>query len=127
MHHRDIPASQIHTPFNWIVESSTERESLSPSAREEYKQLLQKDDNTVWVWTPNGWKQIGGAMTPDEYDHAQSTPSSSWLVQHNLKRYPAVTVTDSAGNVVRGQIKYIDDMSVRMSFTKPFSGLAHFS
>lgn len=59
------------------------------------------------------------------YAHTQSLASSTWTVTHNLDKYPSVTVVDSAGTVVIGDVDYIDANSLTLFFSAPFSGVAY--
>lgn len=61
------------------------------------------------------------------YTHQQSEASARWTVTHNLGRYPAVTVVDSAGSKVTGDVRYTSVNSVVITFSAPFSGTAYFS
>lgn len=45
----------------------------------------------------------------------------------NLGKRPAVTVVDSAGTVVIGEVDYLDDNTVRLTFCAAFSGTAYFN
>ena len=61
------------------------------------------------------------------YRHIQATASNVWEVQHNLNKYPSVTVVDSAENVVVGDVEYIDKNNVVLTFTTSFAGEAYFN
>lgn len=52
----------------------------------------------------------------------QGTPSSTWVIDHNMDCHPSITVIDSAGNTVEGSIKYDTTNRVTISFTSGFSG-----
>ena len=56
-----------------------------------------------------------------EFDASQS----SWTIQHNLGKKPAVTVVDSAGNVLTEECRYLDDNTVELLFNAPFKGTAY--
>jgi hypothetical protein len=56
--------------------------------------------------------------------HVQYEASEVWHINHNLNKYPVVTVIDSAGSVVVGNIEYIDINNITVSFTGGFSGRA---
>jgi len=64
---------------------------------------------------------IPGAST---YVHYQSVPATLWTIEHNLGRYPSITVVDSAGTVVIGGVQYISENEVRLTFGAGFSGRA---
>lgn len=59
------------------------------------------------------------------FEHSQTSPSDIWTIAHNLGKYPSVTVTDSAGNLVVGGVEFIDTSLLRIYFSSPFSGKAY--
>ena len=59
------------------------------------------------------------------YTFTQSSPAASWLIAHGLGRYPDVTVVDSTGACVEGDLDYIDGNSLSVSFSAAFSGEAY--
>jgi len=61
------------------------------------------------------------------YAHMQGAASSSWAITHNLGFKPNVTVIDSAGNIVEGEIAYTNSNSLTVSFQSAFSGNAYLS
>lgn len=63
--------------------------------------------------------------TSASYIHNQLSASSEWTIQHNLGKYPSATVVDSAGSVVTGDITYISENEIKISFQGAFSGKAY--
>lgn len=61
------------------------------------------------------------------YVHVQDTASATWTASHNLGKRPAVVVVDSADDVVYGDITYVDDNTVTLTFTGAFTGKAYFN
>jgi hypothetical protein len=61
------------------------------------------------------------------YEHMQGSASDSWTITHNLGFKPNVTVIDSAGNIVEGEIAYTNTNSLTVSFQSAFSGTAYIS
>lgn len=55
----------------------------------------------------------------------QPIASSTWNITHALGGRPSVTVVDSAGTVVIGEVVYNSDTSVTVLFSAPFSGYAY--
>ena len=47
------------------------------------------------------------SLKNETYTHEQIL-SSKWEIEHKLDRYPSVTIVDTGGNVVMGDVKYID-------------------
>jgi hypothetical protein len=59
------------------------------------------------------------------YIHNQQQSTSSWEIEHNLNRFPSVEVVDSAGSVVIGNIIYVDENNITITFSAPFTGKAY--
>lgn len=56
------------------------------------------------------------------HTHQQTVASNVWTYTHNLGKYPAVTIVDSGGNVVYGEVRYLDMNTVEVTFPSTFSG-----
>lgn len=61
------------------------------------------------------------------YVHNQSVSASTWTISHNLGFFPSVSVVDSGGNMVIGDVLYITENQVSISFSAAFGGKAYFS
>lgn len=62
------------------------------------------------------------------YTHNQTIPSEIWNIVHNLNQFPGgVTVVDSAGTVVEGDVVYISGNEIQIAFGSAFSGKAYLS
>lgn len=66
-----------------------------------------------------------GIVNDKYYVYDQSAASSTWNVNHNLNKYPSVSVVDSAGTVVNGDIQYVDPNNLILTFSSAFSGKAY--
>ena len=55
----------------------------------------------------------------------QQSASDTWTVVHNLGKYPSITVVDSAGTVVTGEIVLQTTEQAVISFNGAFSGKAY--
>ncbi len=55
--------------------------------------------------------------------HNQTSTSNTWVVTHNLHRYPSVTVVDTANNIIQGKVIYNSDMQLTITFF--LKGAAH--
>lgn len=59
------------------------------------------------------------------FEHDQSTPSSSWSINHSLSKFPSVTIVDTSGNEVEGDVQHTDNNNLTISFSASFSGKAY--
>jgi len=62
-----------------------------------------------------------------QYVHVQSASASTWTISHNLGFFPSVSVVDNGGNLVIGDVLYITENQVSISFSASFGGKAYFS
>ena len=54
-----------------------------------------KEENTV-------------TLTPKTYIFEQGIASDTWTINHNLNKFPSITVEDTAGTIFTAQVDYID-------------------
>ena len=66
-----------------------------------------------------------GITSDQHYTHKQAQAAKVWTITHGLGKRPSVTVVDSAGTAVIGEIEYLDDNTVRLTFCAAFSGTAY--
>lgn len=80
------------------------------------------------LWGPKGassWGVTPLPLIPKRYTHIQGVPSSSWTISHTLDGYPSVTIVDSSGSVVIGDVDYISSSILTVTFQSAFSGKAY--
>jgi len=83
--------------------------------------------------TGGGSTTIGGSINtgsttpvdPTSFIFNQPTPAASWVIIHNLSGFPSVTTTDLAGNVILGQVRYLNNSTVVVTFSAPVAGSAY--
>lgn len=59
------------------------------------------------------------------YEFVQQAASATWVITHTLGGKPSVTIVDSAGTLVFGEVQYIDNTQVTVTFSVAFSGKAY--
>lgn len=79
---------------------------------------------------PQGPQGVAGApglpgLSGANYVHTQGVPSADWTITHGLGRYPSVTVVDSAGTTVYGNVDYLSTNQITIHFTAAFGGAAY--
>lgn len=70
-------------------------------------------------------KSYVDARQDKTYIHTQRMASNNWTITHNLNKHPAITIVDSGGTVVIGEIEYINLNLVYVKFNGIFSGKAY--
>lgn len=96
---------------------------VTPKLNGDYDKLINKPSiNGVELSGNKTSAELGIDQT---YIHNQSTASAEWTINHNLNKYPSVTVVDSAGTICEGTVTYIDTNTIVCNFNGAFSGTAY--
>lgn len=66
----------------------------------------------------------GDIVLDKNYKYTQIQASKTWNIKHNLKKIPSVTIVDSGGNEVIGDVKHLSENELTISFSYEFSGSA---
>jgi|TARA_R110001592_G_scaffold84126_1_gene248902 hypothetical protein len=59
--------------------------------------------------------------------HDQANASAVWTIEHGLNKFPSVSVVDTAGTVIIGQVDYSNINRVTLTFASSFAGKAYFN
>jgi hypothetical protein len=83
-------------------------------------------DGQALVWDEAQGQFVGRSGTGGDltYTHNQVAASASWVVAHNLGKYPSITVIDTAGSEVVGDVTHNSLNQATITFSAPFSGKA---
>lgn len=68
---------------------------------------------------------LAGGVSDKTYVHNQATPSATWVVQHNLNKFPSVTPVNINNITIYGNVTYIDSNNLTIEFSAGFSGKAY--
>lgn len=79
-----------------------------------------------WVHITNIKGSNGTPGTPggSQYVHNQTSPASTWNVQHNLGYIPHITIVMDDGTVVVADIDNLSDNQAIIQFPSPYTGKA---
>jgi hypothetical protein len=61
----------------------------------------------------------------ENYVHNQQVASNSWVVSHELNKYPAVSIVNTANQAIMGDITYNSLNQLTITFTSLISGKAY--
>ena len=86
-------------------------------------------DGNILVYDGGKSKWLGKtadtiSQSDETFLYEQSYPSNEWMIEHDLNKYPSVTVMDSAKSVVIGEVEYISTSKIILRFASEFSGTA---
>ena len=83
------------------------------------------EDGVIYVNIESLAEKLFSEVKDKYYEHRQNAVSKVWKINHNLNKKPSVTVVDSAGSEVIGEVIYIDDNNLELHFSAQFSGIAY--
>lgn len=82
---------------------------------------------TSEITSTNVQAAIEEVRSRSKYVHTQTSAATTWAITHNLRFYPNVSIVDSALSHVIGEVTYINENSLTVSFSSAFSGKAFLS
>ena len=55
----------------------------------------------------------------------QGVPATTWNIQHDLGKFPSVSVINNNNVIINGEVTYIDNNNVQLNFSAGFTGKAY--
>ena len=77
-------------------------------------------DNTTFLRGDNTW-----IKADKDFVFTQGTPSATWTIQHNMDKLPAVSAVNNNNMIVYGNVVYVDNNNLTITFSGGFSGKAY--
>lgn len=71
------------------------------------------------------WTIIQNLYVRDHFIYTQAVASSTWTVTHNMGKNPSVSIIDSSGDEVLGEVNHISNNQLIITFSAAFSGVAY--
>ena len=115
-----VPNGNMSMAF--IIANNDDSPSSSATS---YTELANKPSINNVILEGNKTSAQLGIVDDKTYVYTQTTSTAVWNIQHNLNKYPSVTVVDSGGSVVVGETVYIDNNNIQITFSFVFSGKAY--
>ena len=64
-------------------------------------------------------------VTDKNFVFTQATPSTEWIINHSMEKFPSVSVVNSNNILMYGNTTYIDKNNLKIDFSAGFSGKAY--
>ena len=120
--------SENEINVNFSLNENNLNPSFELSETENFDALFQIDSNLSVVGegvintvTENGTVTI----TSTTYIHEQGVASDVWVIEHNLNKYPSITLVDSANTQFEAQIEYDDKNTCTVYMNGATTGKAY--
>jgi hypothetical protein len=115
----------VSNPNDYYDYEVTRIEDHSELANAYLVTLVPIEGNSSSTFTNEEYYSIVAESGDKSYEHIQSNSSATWVITHNLGKYPAVAVQDSAGSDVFGEVEYNSIYQLTITFSGAFSGSAY--
>ena len=148
IHKDDLGGGDTVKFFEYLVGSDIMIAQMhAPSIFGHYKistYTVDPNDNSYYILALNHIGSNGSLQNDYYYDifnftlasasdktfvFEQGVPASTWTIQHNLGKFPSVSVVDTLntanGQVYYGDVKYTDSNNLTVTFASAFSGKAY--
>jgi hypothetical protein len=77
-------------------------------------------DNTKFLRGDNTW-----VKADKDFVFTQVAPSTNWSIQHDMDKFPSVSVVNNNNVLMYGNITYVDKNNLTINFSAGFSGKAY--
>lgn len=81
-------------------------------------------DPTSFIFPP---PDTGFSLDKVSYVHPQGTPTTLWVIEHNLGYHPNFTIIDSGGNEIEGDPTFVSPNILHVEFSFATGGTAYLS
>ena len=68
---------------------------------------------------------LSSGLADKTFVFTQGVPATTWNVQHNLQKFPSVSVVNNNDLLMNGEITYIDNNNITCNFSAAFAGKAY--
>lgn len=82
--------------------------------------LIESEDYFISLLTYSG-----SGIVDKTYVFTQAVPATTWSINHNLEKFPSVSVVNSNNILINGEVTYIDNNNVELNFSAGFAGKAY--
>lgn len=105
--------------------NSTTANMVDTSINQANEKLVSDARNYQQILT-NEYIMTNSSSTPDKaFVFEQNEPSKKWIIDHPLEKHPSITVVDTEGVLVQGDVQYVDDDTIEVTFSTAFAGKAY--
>lgn len=82
---------------------------------------------TSEITSTNIQDAIEEVRSRSRFEFIQGSASSTWNITHNMRFFPNVSIVDTALSKVIGEVEYLTENSLRVTFSQSFAGRAYLS
>ena len=116
----------MHSAIAKQIQENSEYSTISLADGEEYtfEGIYGSKKVDIAVFDKNGklWITASGDKN---FIYDQISLDTTWIIEHNLNKYPSVSTKDSGGNTIIGEVEYLGPNKLSIHFSVAVSGRAY--
>lgn len=128
-----ISIQPIKDEFGNIIENRWQYlDRVTQQHRYEGLRVILKDGNALNEYIFSGGitnndfiKVTTFSAITDSFAFTQNPESTTWIINHNLNRFPKVLILDDTGNDIEGDLKYNSLTQLTINFNRAVRGTAY--
>lgn len=117
--------SVFKTETRGVTIEYVDEELPSPENANSSKLYIIRKTGDMYRWDVALGDFVRVGSSTSGYVHVQRKSSALWEICHHMNKFPSVTVVDSAGTVVVGEVRYEGRNKLVVEFSHVFSGKAY--
>ena len=118
-----MSTSPIVTSPNVTMQQKRGPKANLPTVAPAGQLIVTTDTNELYVGTGTGVVQVGG--NSETYIFTQTSANALWTINHNLGKYPSVTLVDNDGEQVDAKVEYSNANQIICEFSPAMAGKAY--
>lgn len=118
-----IPSAEVNVEITPSLEIQVEIVATGPQGPPGVTQDLSADN--IVETTEKQFISLTDKLKLSGFTHDQIASSNVWTVNHTLNKFPSVSIVDSGGSLVMGDVEYISTSQLKIYFSYEFSGKAY--
>ena len=118
-----IPSAEVNVEITPSLEIQVEIVATGPQGPPGDTQNLSADN--IIETTEKQFISLADKLKLSGFIHDQIVSSAQWTVDHTLDKFPSVSVVDTGGNLVMGDVEYVSNSQLKIRFAHEFSGKAY--
>lgn len=118
-----IPSAEVNVEITPSLEIQVEIIATGPQGPPGETQDLSAEN--IIETTEKQFVTLAQKSSISGFIHDQIAASNLWIVNHTLAKFPSVSVVDTGGNLVMGDVEYVSNSQLKIRFAHEFSGKAY--
>lgn len=109
------------------VNTIQDRNSITDKKNGMFVYVVGEQKLYVYKQSDNSWEEWSSGQGESLIEKYTFNNQQTWNIQHNLNTFPPVHTVNTNGEIIIGNVTYINSNSITISFSESVSGYAYVS